>query len=52
MNKRIDTIAVIKTQLKMLRERLNDTHYVEIWHEFKIQEEKLEIALKKLDKQP
>lgn len=48
--KKRDTVAVIKSQLTMVRERLNDRHYSPVWHELKMQEEKLEIAVKQFEK--
>lgn len=47
--KKRDTIAVIKSQLNMVKERLQDKHYSPVWHELKIQEEKLERVVKEFE---
>jgi aromatic ring-cleaving dioxygenase len=47
--KKRDTLASMRSQMKMISKRLNDTSYAEIWPQLKLQKQKLDIAIKKME---
>jgi hypothetical protein len=50
MKKNRDTISSLKSQMKMVQERLNDTQYSPIWPQLKLQEQKLDIEIRNFKK--